>query len=86
MYQGVIKDEERIRAKAAALAATNAAANASTQAAGSPVALERQLEYERNLKLQAALKQEQTVAPTSRAAMEPSVSSNTSPSSSGRLV
>jgi hypothetical protein len=68
MYQGVIKDEARVKAKQTQLATQNAS---SALQNGQPVppiptraVAERQLEYERNLKLQESLKREQHVGTT----------------------
>ncbi|KAH8084768.1 hypothetical protein HD553DRAFT_35174 [Filobasidium floriforme] len=63
MYQGVIKDEARVKAKQTQLATQNASSGQSPSIPSRATA-ERQLEYERNLKLQESLKREQHVGTT----------------------
>lgn len=68
MYQGVIKDEARVKAKQTQLATQNASKALQNGQSPPPIptraAAERQLEYERNLKLQESLKREQHVGTT----------------------
>jgi hypothetical protein len=65
MYQGVIKDEARVKAKQASLASQNASSASLNGQSPPPIpsrlTAERQLEYERNLQLQESLKKEQSV-------------------------
>jgi hypothetical protein len=63
MYQGVIKDEARVKAKQTQLATQNASSG-QLPSIPSRATAERQLEYERNLKLQESLKREQHVGTT----------------------
>jgi hypothetical protein len=68
MYQGVIKDEARVKAKQSQLASAKSSSAAQNGQSQPPIptlaAAERQLEYERNLKLQESLKKEQHVGKT----------------------
>jgi hypothetical protein len=68
MYQGVIKDEARVKAKQTQLASSQSSSALQDGQSPPPIptraAAERQLEYERNLKLQESLKQQQHVGKT----------------------